>query len=72
MRRRLCLSPEALQADLDAWLANVNNERTDQGKMGRGRAPLQTPLAGKKAWNEKVTNLNRSDNRASPGRMSVR
>ena len=57
-RRKLYLSLEELQTDLDAWLAYYNNERTHQGKMCRGRTPLQTLVAGKEAWNEKVTNLN--------------
>ena len=57
-RRKLYLSQEELQADLDAWLAYYNNERTHQGKMCCGRTPLQTLIAGKEAWNEKVTNLN--------------
>ena len=57
-RRRLYLSLEELQTDLDAWLAYYNNERTHQGKMCCGRTPLQTLIAGKEAWNEKVTNLN--------------
>ena len=57
-RRKLYLSLEELQADLDAWLAYYNNERTHQGKMCCGRTPLQTLIAGKEALNEKVTNLN--------------
>jgi transposase InsO family protein len=57
-RRKLYLSLEELQTDLDAWLAYYNNERTHQGKMCCGRTPLQTLIAGKEVWNEKVTNLN--------------
>ena len=57
-RRKLYLSLDELQTDLDAWLAYYNNERTHQGKMCCGRMPLQTLVAGKEAWNEKVTNLN--------------
>lgn len=57
-RRKLYLSLEELQTDLDAWIAYYNNERTHQGKMCCGRTPLQTLIAGKEAWNEKVTNLN--------------
>jgi transposase InsO family protein len=56
-RRKLYLSLEELQTDLDAWLAYYNNERTHQGKMCCGRTPLQTLIAGKEVWNEKVTNL---------------
>ena len=57
-RRKLYLSLEELQADLDAWLAYYNNKRTHQGKRCCGRTPRQTLIAGKEAWNEKVTNLN--------------
>lgn len=57
-RRKLYLSLDELQIDLDAWLAYYNNERTHQGKMCCGRTPLQTLITGKEAWNEKVTNLN--------------
>ena len=57
-RRKLYLSREELPADLDAWLAYYNNERTHQGKMCCGRTPQQTLIAGKEAWNEKVINLN--------------
>jgi transposase InsO family protein len=57
-RRKLYLSLEELQTDLDVWLAYYNNERTHQGKMCCGRTPLQTLIAGKEAWNENVANLN--------------
>ena len=46
------------QADLDAWLTYHNNARTHQGKMCCGRTPVQTLIAGKEAWNEKVASLN--------------
>ena len=57
-RRRLYLTLDELQADLDVWLAHYNGERTHQGKMCCGRTPLQTLIAGKEAWQEKVDNLN--------------
>ena len=56
--RRTYLSLDELQADLDTWLAYYNHERTHQGKMRCGRTPLQTLIAGKEVWNEKVQNLN--------------
>lgn len=56
-RRKLCLSLNELRADLDAWLAHCNGERTHQGKMCRGRTPLQTLIAGKEVWKDKVDNL---------------
>ena len=57
-RRKLYLTLDELQADLDAWLDHYNGERTHQGKMCCGRTPLQTLIAGKEAWKEKVDNLN--------------
>ena len=57
-RKKLYLSLDELQTDLDAWLTYYNNERTHQGKMCCGRTPLQTLVAGKEAWKEKVQNLN--------------
>ena len=57
-RKKLYLSLDERQADLDTWLAYYNHERTHQGKMCCGRTPLQTLIAGKEAWNEKVQNLN--------------
>lgn len=57
-RKKYYQSLEDLQADLDAWIAHYNCERTHQGKMCCGRTPMQTVLDGKKAWDEKVTYLN--------------
>jgi hypothetical protein len=57
-RKKLYASLEDLQADLDTWIEHYNAERTHQGKMCCGRTPMQTMLAGKEAWDEKVTNLN--------------
>ena len=57
-RRKLYHSLEELQADLDAWMDEFNNDRTHQGKMCCGRTPMQTLLDGKKLWEEKVGQLN--------------
>ena len=57
-RKKLYLSLEELQADLDAWIDDYNWKRTHQGKMCCGRTPMQTLIAGKAAWKEKVDNLN--------------
>jgi transposase InsO family protein len=57
-RRKLYLSLEELQADLDIWLDDYNNNRTHQGKMCCGRTPMQTFTDGKQLWQEKVANLN--------------
>lgn len=57
-RRKLYLALEELQADLDEWLHYYNHRRTHQGKMCCGRTPIETMIAGKETWNEKVTQLN--------------
>ena len=57
-RKKLYLSLEELQTDLDSWLDYYNGQRTHQGKMCCGRTPLQTLIAGKEVWKEKVTSLN--------------
>jgi transposase InsO family protein len=57
-RRRLYLTIEELQKDLDEWLRYYNHERTHQGKMCCGRTPIQTFIDGKEGWNLKVNSLN--------------
>lgn len=57
-RRKIYNSIEELQADLDSWVAEYNNDRTHQGKMCCGRTPMQTLIAGKEAWHDKITTLN--------------
>ena len=57
-RRRIYLTIAELQADLDDWIAQYNNERTHQGKMCCGRTPMQTLIDGKEAWRDKITTLN--------------
>jgi hypothetical protein len=38
------------QEDLDAWLVEYNEQRTHQGKMCRGRTPLETFIDGIRIW----------------------
>jgi transposase InsO family protein len=52
-RRRLYSSIEELQADLDAWLTEYNEQRTHQGRWCYGKTPMKTfldslPLAKEK------------------------
>ncbi len=47
-----------LQADLDAWVDDYNNQRSHQGKMCCGRTPMQTLRDGRELWEEKVGQLN--------------
>lgn len=57
-RKKIYESLEDLQNDLDAWLFFYNNERTHQGKICCGRTPMETLLAGKQIWFNKVASLN--------------
>jgi transposase InsO family protein len=52
-RKKLYATLEALQTDLDEWLAYYNQQRTHQGKMCCGRTPMETLVAGKTMWAEK-------------------
>ncbi len=52
-RKKLYRSLEALQAGLDAWLREYNEERPHQGRWCYGKTPMQTfldsvPLAKEK------------------------
>jgi transposase InsO family protein len=57
-RRKIYSSLAELQTDLDAWVHHYNTERTRQGKMCCGRTPMATMIAGKEAYDSKVTQLN--------------
>lgn len=57
-RKKIYMSLETLQADLDAWIDHYNTERTHQGKMCCGRTPMATMIAGKEIYDQKVTQLN--------------
>jgi transposase InsO family protein len=57
-RRTLYASLDSLQADLDAWIAEYNTERTHQGKMCCGRTPMETMIDGRQLWTEYVSKLN--------------
>jgi len=56
LRKKMYLTIEELQNDLDEWLQYYNNERTHQGKMCCGRTPMQTLVDGKQLWKEKSFN----------------
>lgn len=57
-RKKVYITLDELQKDLDDWLRYYNHERTHQGKMCCGRTPIETLIDGKKFWKEKVENLN--------------
>jgi hypothetical protein len=57
-RKKLYLSIEELQKDLDEWMDDYNNNRTHQGKYCFGKTPMQTfldtlPLAKEKMLDKK-------------------
>ena len=52
-RKKIYNTLDELQADLDLWLEEYNNQRTHSGKYCYGRTPMQTfletlPLARQK------------------------
>jgi len=53
LRKKLYMTIESLQLDLDEWLNFYNTERTHQGKHCCGRTPMETLMAGKEIWKEK-------------------
>jgi len=57
-RKKIYLTVEELQQDLDEWLDRYNNRRTHQGKRCQGRTPMATfnenlPMAREKMINKK-------------------
>ena len=66
------VAPEALQADLEAWLANVTTSEPTRAIWVADAHLCKPRLRERRLGPKKVTNLNLSDNRASLGRMSVR
>jgi len=53
-RKRLYRSVEEIQADLDAYMAWYNTERTNQGRYCQGRTPMQTFLEGLELYQKYV------------------
>ena len=56
-RKKIYLTVEELQQDLDEWLDRYNNRRTHQGKRCQGRTPVTTfndnlPMAKEKMINK--------------------
>jgi transposase InsO family protein len=52
-RKRVYDSIDALQADLDAWMAHYNEARTHQGRWCFGKTPMQTLLDSRALAREK-------------------
>lgn len=53
-RKKLYTSLESLQADLDQWMKEYNEQRTHSGKYCYGRTPWETFLASKQLATEKM------------------
>lgn len=52
-RRKVYDTLDALQTDLDTWMADYNQNRTHQGRYCFGKTPMQTFLDAKNAAHEK-------------------
>jgi transposase InsO family protein len=52
-RKKLYGDLETLQTDLDKYMDEYNNERTQQGKRCKGRTPMETFIEGKQLYTEK-------------------
>lgn len=57
-RKKLYDSLEALQADLDQWIKEYNEQRTHSGKYCFGRTPWETFLASKNLAVDKMVDQN--------------
>jgi Integrase core domain len=57
-RRKIYASLAELQTDLDAWVRPYNHERTHQGKMCCGHAPMATLIFGEEICKPKIAQLN--------------
>ena len=55
-RKKIYLTLEGLQKDLDAWMDGYNNRRTHQGKRCQGRTPMNTFMENLPLAKEKMIN----------------
>ena len=61
---------DALQADLDAWMAVYNEQRTHQGRWCFGRTPMQTFLDSA-AWAREKQNIAKATQDSTFDRMEA-
>jgi len=54
LRKKIYLSLEELQKDLDSWIDKYNNQRPHQGKRCQGRTPMQTFQDGRSLYQKYV------------------
>ena len=55
-RKKIYLSVEELQQDLDVWMDRYNDRRTHQGKRCQGRTPMATFMENLPMAQEKMIN----------------
>lgn len=60
-RKKIYLTLEELQQDLDNWLMKYNNHRPHQGKRCQGRTPLETFLENLPLAKEKMLDMESND-----------
>jgi len=63
-RKKIYLSIEELQEDLDHWMERYNTQRPHQGKRCQGRTPMQTLLDNLNVVKEKMLSKIKEDDRA--------
>ena len=54
IRRKLYATIEELQVDLDAWMAEYNEQRSHQGRWCFGKTPMKTFLDSIDLAKEKI------------------
>jgi transposase InsO family protein len=65
MRKKIYLTVEDLQKDLDEWLTYYNTGRTHQGKRCQGRTPMETFLANSDLAKEKLWSMTEDETRTA-------
>jgi len=60
-RKKIYLTLEELQQDLDSWLLKYNNHRPHQGKRCQGRTPMETFLENLPLAKEKMLDMESND-----------
>jgi transposase InsO family protein len=60
-RKKIYLTLEELQEDLDTWLLKYNNRRPHQGKRCQGRTPMKTFLENLPLAKEKMLDMESND-----------
>jgi transposase InsO family protein len=61
LRKKIYLTLEELQEDLDSWLLKYNNRRPHQGKRCQGRTPVETFLENLPLAKEKMLDKESND-----------